>query len=49
MEENQSEDWGVQVGAPDLEEVFNDSFSISGVEELSDKEHICLGTKIKLP
>jgi len=49
MEENQSEDWGMQVGAPDLEEVFNDTFTISGVEELSDKEHICLGTKIKLP
>ena len=49
MEEKQSEDWGMQVGTPDLEEVFSDSFSISGVEELSDKEHICLGTKIKLP
>ena len=49
MEETQSEDWGMQVGAPDLEEVFNDSFSISGVDSLSDKEHICLGTKIKLP
>ncbi len=49
MEENQSDDWGMQVGTPDLEEVFSDSFSISGVEELSNKEHICLGTKIKLP
>ena len=49
MEENQSDDWGMQVGTPDLEEVFSDLFSISGVEELSNKEHICLGTKIKLP
>jgi len=49
MEESQSEDWGMQVGTPDLEEVFSDTFSISGVENLSDREHICLGNKIKLP
>jgi DNA helicase HerA-like ATPase len=49
MDDTRSEDWGMQVGTPDLEEVFNDKFSMSGVEDLSDKENICLGTKIKLP
>ena len=49
MDESHSEEWGMQVGTPDLEEVFNDKFSMSGVEDLNDNENICLGTKIKLP
>ena len=49
MDDTRSEDWGMQVGTPDLEEVFNDKFFMSGVEDLNDNENICLGTKIKLP
>ena len=49
MDETHSEEWGMQLGAPDLEEVFSDTFTISGVDGLSDTQHICLGNKIKLP
>jgi hypothetical protein len=49
MDDDSDNDWGIQEGSPDLEEIMNDNFTQKGVDSLHPNENVCLGTKIVLP
>ena len=49
MSDEVVDDWGVQQGSPDLEEIMNDNFTLKDVDSLNPNENICLGSKIALP